>query len=150
MRHLLRCSTRSRHDVELFRRRRHRIARIGQITALIEPVFHPVEYASLESFIDLLLEIRRILFGGLRCGRRSFGEGDPLIIRAEDRCAANALNLERLPAGLIHSQKPYRARLFCSSVSSTPPPSGDSEQFAIRAPARVRRIDRRISYSLWR
>src|SRR5215813_4597963 len=106
---LLWFSAGSRHDVEFLGRRRNRIARIGQVTALIEAVFHPIEHPSLESFVDFLLEVGGILFG-LLFGRRSPpGKCDPLIIGAEDRRSTNALNLERLSARLIHSEKPNRA-----------------------------------------
>src|SRR5215470_6554205 len=104
MSELLWFSAGTRHNVEFLGRRRNQIARISQVTALIEAVFHPIEHPSLESFVDFLLEVGGILFRRFFCRRSLPGKCDPLIVRAEDWRSTNALNLKRLSARLIHSE----------------------------------------------
>src|ERR1700734_1279280 len=83
-----------------------RIARIGQIAALVVTYVHPVVNLSFESLIELFFERR---FGGWIPGRRRFlGESDPAIIGAEDRYAFHTANLERVPvaSSAIHMKEP--------------------------------------------
>src|ERR1041385_688508 len=100
MRELLRFAAFPRHDVKFQRRSCKRVAWVRQITPTIEPYVHPVVHAALESLGELLF--LSVLIVAFSSGRSLFRERDPTIVRTEDRCPADAGNLEGLAARTVH------------------------------------------------
>jgi hypothetical protein len=137
---LLRVAALAGDDEQFLGRRRRRIARIGEIAALIEPVLDPLVGLALEPLVDHFLAVRRV-------GRRLrlgdlFRERDPLIVWTENRRALDALDV--LGGGIqpVRAHEPDRSTLIV--CRRAPPPSSEGEELSVRTPARPRHVQRRI------
>ncbi len=137
---LLRVAALARDDEQFFRRRRFGIAGIRQVAALIESILHPLVRLALEPLVDQFFGVRRV---GRRLRLRDpLGERDPLVVRAEDRRALDAANVNRRLIQPIRPQEPDRSTLVVSRRPSAA--AGEGQELPVGTPARSGRIQRRI------
>ena len=146
---LARRATLARDDEQLLRRRRVRIARIGQVAAAVEARVHPVVDSPGEAIVGGLLERRARRCRSRRGGWHRLGERDPLVVGAEDRRAVDAGNAEGLAARPVHAQEPdglgHRSTGLDDGAARR-----EGEQPAVGAPARARRRQRGVGQAPWR